>query len=110
MFRSRLALSVVGFAIALATMQCFSSSAASAKDGGLLGVEGILTSIDVAAGSLTIRTRRMQDVTVTVNASTRIERNERRATLAMFKVGDRVEAKLTSASSNLAIKVEAVGP
>jgi hypothetical protein len=49
-------------------------------------------------------------VTIAANATTKIERNERRATLAVFKVGDRVEAKFAAATSTAALKVEAVGP
>src|SRR3954447_3514112 len=45
---------------------------ATAKDGGLVGVEGTLVAVDPTAGTLTIRTRRMQDVAITVNAATKI--------------------------------------
>ena len=110
---SRIHSCVAGLATLLfvvACLQCGNLSTANAKDGSLLGIEGVLTSVDAAAGSLTIRTRRMQDIPITVNANTKIERNDRRATLAAFQLGDRVEAKLASAMSNLAIKVEAVGP
>jgi hypothetical protein len=101
---------VAGLFVAFATLVAIQTNQVAAKDGGLVGVEGMLVAVDPTAGSLTIRTRRMQDVTVTVNGATKIERNERRATLAMFQLGDRVEAKLASATSNLAVKVEATGP
>jgi len=113
MLRSRTRLFVFGlisFAITAALFQWNGRSAANAKDGGLLGVEGVLTSVNLTAGTVTIRTRRMQDVIIATNAATKIERNDRRATLAMFQLGDRVEAKLGSAMSNVAIKVEAEGP
>jgi hypothetical protein len=96
--------------ITAALMQWNGYSAANAKDGGLVGVEGVLTSVNPTAGTVTIRTRRMQDVIIATNTATKIERNDRRATLAMFQLGDRVEAKLASAMSNVAVKVEAEGP
>jgi hypothetical protein len=49
-------------------------------------------------------------VVVAATAATKIERNERRATLAAFQLGDRIEAKLQSSTSNIAVKLEAVGP
>lgn len=85
-------------------------SIAAAKGGGLVGVEGILVSVNPSAGTLVIRTRRGQNVTIATDATTKIERNDRRATLAAFLPGDGVQAKFTSATSTIAIKVEAVGP
>ena len=78
--------------------------------GKLIGVEGRLQSVDVARRTVTIRTSRGQNRVIVTNANTKIERNDRRATLAAFKIGDRVEAKYTSVDAPAAVKVEAVGP
>src|SRR5438128_2530285 len=94
---------------ALVAQQAFPATAA-AKDGGLVGVEGVLINVDLMAGTVTIRNRRQQTIVVATGPATKIERNERRATLAAFQLGDRVEAKLASSTSNLAVKLEAVGP
>jgi hypothetical protein len=102
--------SLMSLVVAIVFLSASAAMRVNAKDGGLVGVEGVLTAVDPTAGTLTIRTRRMQDVAISVNATTKIERNDRRATLAAFVPGDRVEAKLLSATGNLAIKVEAVGP
>jgi hypothetical protein len=82
---------------------------AAAKDGGLVGIEGTLTAIDPTAGTLTVRLRKGTSVVVATTPATKIERNERRATLAAFLLGDRIEAKFASAATNVALRVEAVG-
>ncbi len=70
-------------------------------------VEGVITA--VGASSVTITRRSGASTTVGVNATTKVERNDRRATLAAFKVGDQGEA-LFNATTLVASKVEATGP
>jgi hypothetical protein len=70
-------------------------------------VEGVVTSVNAAAGTLVITTQGGTAVTVTTTGSTKIERNGARATLAAFKAGDRGQARVTG---GVATKVEAVGP
>lgn len=103
---------VGGVALALvAALLHVNASLARAKDGGaLVGIEGSLTAVDLTAATVTIRTRRGQFAVIATSAATKIERNDRRATLAAFKLGDRVEAKFASSTGNVALKVEAVGP
>ena len=69
-------------------------------------VEGRVTA--VTANSVTITTRRGA-VTVTVNAATKVERNDRHVRLTSIRVGDRGEA-LYNAKTFIALKVESVGP
>jgi YbbR domain-containing protein len=71
-------------------------------------VEGTITAVDVAAGKVTITTVRGVAVTVTTTATTKIERNDRRVTLAAFKIGDRGQALYDA--NKVASKVEATGP
>lgn len=106
----RLSVACSLLAVVAAMSQMAGPSTVSAKDGGLVGVEGILTSIDPLAGTLVIRSRRGQSVTIGTNSATKIERNGRRTTLASFQLDDRVEAKLSAAANSPALKVEAVGP
>lgn len=75
---------------------------------GELRVEGSITAVNAAAGTVTIRTQSGASVTVTTNAATKIERNGVHATLAAFKIGDRGQARY--AAGGLASKVEATGP
>lgn len=77
-----------------------SSAPAQAK------VEGTITA--VGSASVTIRTRSGVSRTLTVNAATKVERNDRHVELSAFKVGDRGEA-LFNSTTLLASKVEAVG-
>ena len=69
-------------------------------------IEGRVTAVTTT--SVTINTRRGA-VTVTVNAATKIERNDRHVRLAAIRVGDRGEA-LFNATTLVASKVESVGP
>ncbi len=82
------------------------SSPASAKGRNTVEVEGILVSIDSKALSLQIQTRRKGIVTVTTDATTKFEKNDKLATLGDFVTGDKVEAKV-STSTGIAFKVEA---
>jgi hypothetical protein len=70
-------------------------------------VEGTVSSVNAASGTLVITTRGGTEVTVTTTSSTKIERNGVRVTLAAFKVGDRGQARVTA---GLATKAEATGP
>jgi hypothetical protein len=96
-------------AVLFTALLALQSSSAIAKDG-VRGVEGALVSVNAAAGTLNIRVRRSQTVEIATNPTTKIERNDRRATLAAFKLGDRVEAKFLTTAGSVAFKVEAVGP
>jgi len=64
--------------------------------------------IDVGPASVTIRTRSGVTRTVTVDAATKVERNDRHVALSAFKVGDRGEA-VFNATTLIASKVEATG-
>lgn len=70
-------------------------------------VEGRITAL--GASSVTITNRAGVNTTVGVVATTKIERNDRHASLAAFKVGDRGEA-VFNATTMVASKVEATGP
>lgn len=70
-------------------------------------VEGRITA--VGANSVTITNRAGANTTVGVDATTKVERNDRHASLAAFKVGDRGEA-LFNPTTMVASKVEATGP
>ena len=72
-------------------------------------VEGLVASVDVVAGTVTIQTRTV-GVLVRTNGATKIERNGVRRPLSAFKVGDRGQARFSDASAVFASKVEAVGP
>jgi Ca2+-binding RTX toxin-like protein len=69
-------------------------------------VEGVISAIDLAASTVTIRTQSGALVDVTAGPNTVIERNEQHTTLAAFQVGDRAEAKFDA--EGVAIKIEAV--
>src|SRR5436189_4984113 len=73
----------------------------AAKDGGKkdakpLEVEGVLNAVAADGSSITIQKRNLSLVVVPVDATTKIERNERRATLTDLVVGDFVEAKISA--------------
>lgn len=96
--------------VALAVALSFASPVLADKGSGggqqgQMKVEGSVTA--VTASTVTITTRGGAAVTVTVGAATKVERNDRRATLAAFKVGDRGQALY--AAGGLASKVEATG-
>lgn len=78
--------------------------AASGKDPNK--IEGVL--VRKTAASVVVRLQNRSLVTVVVNATTKIERNDVRATLAAFRIGDRVQAIL--GANGIATKVEATGP
>ena len=71
-------------------------------------VEGMITAVNAAVGTVTITTRGGMAVTLSTTAATKIERNDRRATLTAFRVGDRGQAEYDA--SKVASKVEATGP
>ena len=68
---------------------------------------GSVTAVNVAAGTVTIQPQTGAVVAVRTNSKTKIERNSRETTLATFKVGDKVEARI--GADGIATKVEAVG-
>ena len=70
-------------------------------------VEGTITAVDLAAATVTVRTRSGQDVVVSVAPATKVERNDLEPTLAAFQVGDFGEARFDAAGATL--KIEAVG-
>lgn len=93
MFKYILPVAVV-VALAAATLTSSAAIASGPGSGGGGGstetrVEGTVTSVNATAGTLVITTQGGTAVTVTTTSSTKIERNERRATLSAFKVGDR---------------------
>jgi hypothetical protein len=69
-------------------------------------IEGTISAVGPA--SVTIVSRSGVSKTLTVSASTKVERNDRHVALSAFKVGDRGEA-LFNATTLLASKVEATG-
>src|SRR5690349_6286299 len=109
-FSRRTLLAIASAVVVIASAQLMVPSESPAKDGGLSGVEGTLVAVDLTAGTLTVRTRRMQDVVIATNANTKIERNERRPSLAMLQLSDFVEAKIASGTTNVAVKIEATAP
>jgi hypothetical protein len=56
-------------------------------------VEGTITAVNVAAGTVTIRRLSGAEVVVTVGPTTKVERNDESVPLSAFRVGDRGEAK-----------------
>lgn len=70
-------------------------------------LEGILVS--VSSPSVTIRLQNRATQTITIVATTKIERNGRAASLAAFKSGDRVQARFAANGSSV-VKFEGVGP
>ena len=69
-------------------------------------LEGLLAS--VSSPSVTIRLQNVAMRTLTIVATTKIERNGRTASLAAFKSGDRVQARFTASGSSV-VKFEGVG-
>jgi uncharacterized protein DUF5666 len=67
-------------------------------------VKGTVSAVD--ATSVTIEKRDGTSVTLTANATTKIERNDKKATLADLQVGDKVEARFNS-TTMVASKIEA---
>ncbi len=99
-------------AASLAVALAFSAPALADKGsgGGQKGemkVEGTVSAVDAAAGTVSI-TSGGKVVTVTVTATTKVERNGNTATLAAFKLGDRGQALYSA--SGVASKVQATGP
>lgn len=96
------------FQIGLAALLCI-TTLAIARDGGKPKpgrVEGTISA--TTATSITITDRQKHDITLTVDGSTKIERNEVRVKLGALQVGDRAEARFDS-TTNLASKIEARG-
>ncbi|MBX9581911.1 MAG: hypothetical protein K2X87_16525 [Gemmataceae bacterium] len=75
---------------------------------GTVKIEGTVSAVNAAGSTVTITTR-SGPVVVTVGPATKVERNDRPATLAAFKVGDRGQAIIPTAGGP-AVKVEATGP
>lgn len=69
-------------------------------------VEGTIDSVDLAANTVTIRSRSGQLVVVRAGTATEIERNDRHTSLAAFAVGDFGEAEI--GLDGIATKIEAV--
>lgn len=84
------------------------SSSFALASGKELRVEGIVTELSVANGTVRLQTRGGM-VVVSTSAATKIERNGRRATLAAFLIGDRAQARFATIPGP-ATKLEAVGP
>lgn len=80
--------------------------AAKAKGG---RIEGTLTAVDTVNMTATITRRNGTAVTVSVTASTKIERNEQHVQLSALKIGDHAEAQYNPATK-VASKLESVGP
>lgn len=55
-------------------------------------VEGVITAIDLTTNQVTLQTRSGEKVSITLNTSTQIERNDLHVALASLVVGDRGEA------------------
>jgi len=68
--------------------------------------KGTITAIDTTAGTVTFQSKSGTSVTVTVNASTVLERNGAVATLSSFAVGDSIKVKYDP-TTLIATKVEA---
>lgn len=73
-----------------------------------LRVEGTVSAVNAAAGTVSIRTQSGAVVTVSSTAATKIERNGVTVKLSAFKVGDRGQARYSA--GGVAVKVEATGP
>lgn len=71
-------------------------------------VEGTITAVNVAQGTVTIQKTSGGSVVVTKVVGTKIERNDLHTTLAAFQIGDFGEAKFGADGTVLAI--EATGP
>jgi hypothetical protein len=74
---------------------------------GELRLEGTITAVNPAAGTVTIRTQAGAAITVTTSAMTKIERNGVQVGLAAFKIGDRGQARYVAGGA--AHQVEATG-
>lgn len=74
---------------------------------GELRLEGTVSAVDTTAGTVTITSGGVA-VKLTTSATTKVERNGVKATLAAFKLGDRGQARYVAGGA--AHKVEAVGP
>jgi hypothetical protein len=99
--------------VALAVALSFASPARADKgsSGGAkteVRAEGTISAVNVAAGTVSIRTQSGAVVTVSTTATTKIERNGVAVKLSAFKVGDRGQARY--AAGGVATKVEATGP
>lgn len=77
--------------------------ASSGSNNGETRVEGTVTAVNAAAGTVTIGSTVVQ-----TNASTKIERNGVRVPLSSIQVGDRGQARIPAGSS-IASKVQSVG-
>jgi len=70
-------------------------------------VEGSATAVNAAAGTVTVQPQSGAAVTVKAGTKTKLERNGKGVTLAAFKVGDKVEARV--GADGVATKLEATG-
>ena len=71
-------------------------------------VEGVLTAVDLGAGTVTITPLGGSPVVLNVTAGTKIERNEIHVPLSALQIGDAAEAKF-DATTMIATKVETTG-
>lgn len=62
-------------------------------------VEGTLSAVDLIAKTATIKTKAGTEVVVTVLDTTKIERNDKKATLDQLIVGEKAEAKFDAAGN-----------
>lgn len=86
------------------------SSVPPPHDPGLAELKGTISAVDVVSSSVTVAASNGgAPVTVVVDSTTYIKRNERPATLSDLQVGDRAEVKYDP-TTMLAVKIEAKSP
>jgi hypothetical protein len=102
---------VVALVLVISWGVAYSSPALADGDGKKMAdkmkVEGIVTAVDTAAGSVSIKTRGGMVVTVAVTSATKVERNDKKAPLSAIKAGDKAEA--VTDDKGVASKLEAKG-
>lgn len=101
-FAPAAAAAAVALALAAAPTPTFAGERGSGGGQQEQRVEGLVTAVNAAGGTVTIGA-----TVVKVGPGTKIERNGVRVPLSAFKVGDRGQARITN---GVATKVEAVGP
>jgi hypothetical protein len=97
-------------ALALVLFSAFSFTSPVLADSGGKKVEGTIAAVDTTANTVTITPKKGgADVTVNVDATTRIKQNGKLATIADLQIGDKAEAKYSLATM-LASKIESESP
>jgi hypothetical protein len=97
-------------ALALVLFSAFSFTSPVLADSGGKKVEGTIAAVDTTANTVTITPKKGgADVTVNVDATTRIKHNGKLAAIADLQVGDKAEAKYSLATM-LASKIESESP